>query len=233
MKKHNPYRGYRYPPAMISYAVWLYHRFTLSYRDIEELLAERGIRVSYEAIRLWCRRFGPEYARRLRKHTGRLGDQWYCDEVQIVTIKGERCYIWRAVDQDGQVLDILVQKRKNKRAALRFFRKLLKQQGQSPRKLVTDKRPSYAAAKRERMPDVPHDDNRYANNRTEALHRPTREQERQMKRFKSPGQAQRFLSVHAQVNNLFRCARHLVSASIHRLLLTQAFERWQQVTCAC
>ena len=130
-----------------------------------------------------------------------------------MTIKGQRYYIWRAVDQEGQVLDILVQKRKNKRAALRFFRKLLKQQGQSPRKLITDKRPSYAAAQRELMPDVPHDDQRYANNRAETSHRPTREQERQMKRFKSPGQAQRFLSVQAQVNNLFRCARHLVSVT--------------------
>ena len=159
--------------------------------------------VSYESIRLWCIRFGPSYAHTLRKQQGRLGDQWYLDEVCIVTINGEKRYLWRAIDQNSQVIDVLVQKRKNKKAALRFFRKLLKHQGQTPRMLTTDKLPSYAAAKKELMLDVPHYRDRYANNRCEASHRSTREQERQMRRFKSPGQAQLFLSAHSQVRNLF------------------------------
>ena len=230
MKNSNPYHGYRFPADIIAHALWLYHRFTLSYRDIEDLLAERGILVSYESIRLWCIRFGPSYARTLRKRRGRLGDQWYLDEVSIVTVNGEKGYLWRAVDQDSQVIDVLVQKRKNQKAALRFFRKMLKHQGQAPRKLTTDKLPSYAAAKKELMPDVPHCRDRYANNRAEASHRSTREQEHQMKRFKSPGQAQRnaaqrFLVVHSQVHNLFCFGRHLLNASHYRLFRTKAFEQ--------
>ena len=234
MKNSNPYHGYRFPADIIAYTVWLYHRFTLSFRDIEELLAGRGILVSYESIRLWCIRFGPSYARTLRKQRGRLGDQWYLDEVSIVTVNGEKRYLWRAVDQDSQVIEVLVQKRKNKKAALRFFRKMLKHQGQAPRKLPTDKLPSYAAAKKELMPDVSHCQDRYANNRAEASHRSTREQERQMHRFKSPGQAQRFLSIHSQVRNLFWCCfgRHLLKASHYRLFRSKAFEQWQQATCA-
>jgi transposase-like protein len=134
------YRGYRYPPQIISNVVWLYHRFCLSLRDVEDLVAERGIVVSYETVRQWCRKFGPAYARAAKRRTGRLGDTWYLDEV-FVTIKGRRHYLWRAVDQDGDTLDILVQSRRNQRAAERFFRKLLKGEGASPRQLVTDKLP--------------------------------------------------------------------------------------------
>ena len=129
------YRGYRFPPEIISHAVWLYHRFCLSYRDVEDLLAQRGITVSYEAIRLWCLKFGPEYARALKRRQGRLGDTWHLDEV-FVTIQGQRQYLWRAVDQDGDVLDILVQRRRDTRAAKRFFRKLLKGQGSPPWRLA-------------------------------------------------------------------------------------------------
>ena len=141
MNNSNPYHGYRFPSAIINYSVWLYHRFRLSFLDIEELLAERGVQVTYEAIRQWCKTFGPRYAKKLRKRQGRLGDQWFIDEVVITTINGEPQYLWRAVDQDSQVIEVLVQKRKNKKAALRFFRKLLKHQGQTPRKLMTDKLP--------------------------------------------------------------------------------------------
>ena len=148
------YRGYRYPPEVISYAVWLYYRFTLSFRDIEDLLAERGVMVSYESIRLWCQKFGPVYARRLRKRAGCLGDMWFMDEVMITTVLGERCYLWRAVDQDNQVIDILVQKHKDTRAAARFFKKMLKHQGRTPRRMVTDKLRSYGAARNKIMPSV-------------------------------------------------------------------------------
>ncbi len=153
MKNTTPlYRGYRFSPEIISHSVWLYHRFCLSFRDVEDLLAERGIVVSYETIRHWCRKFGSTYARSIKKRRGTLGDTWHMDEVYIVTVRGERRYLWRAVDQDGDVLDILVQKRKNKQAAQRFFRKLMKGQGRSPRLIVTDKLPSYGAARKVIMP---------------------------------------------------------------------------------
>ena len=132
------YRGYRFPPDIISHAVWLYHRFGLSFRDVEDLLAERGITATYETIRQWCQTFGLDYARRLRRRRGRMGDTSYLDEL-CVTIQGQRQYLWRAVDEDGDVIDILVQSRRNRRAAIRVFRKLLKRQGCVPRRLITDK----------------------------------------------------------------------------------------------
>jgi putative transposase len=227
------YRRYRFPPEIINHSVWLYHRFCLSFRDVEDLLAERGIIVSYETIRSWCNKFGPAYARSIKKRRGSLGDTWYMDEVYIVTVRGERRYLWRAVDQDGDVLDILVQKRKDKQSAVRFFKKLMKGQGCSARKIVTDKLPSYGAARKEIMPTSMHCHERYANNRAEVSHEHTRAQERQMRRFKSPGQAQRFLAVHSQVHNLFRIGRHLLGAANYRLLRNRSFETWQQVTCAC
>jgi putative transposase len=152
--------------------------------------------------------------------------------VQFVTVRGERCYLWRAVDQDGDTIDILVQKRKDKQAAKRFFRNLLKGECGSPNQIVTDKLPSYAAAKREMMPGIPHCRDRYANNRCEVSHQHTREQERQMRKFKSPGQGQRFLSVHRQIQNLFRHGRHLTTASAYRFFRARALFVWQQVTCA-
>ena len=227
------YHGYRFPTEIISHSVWLYHRFCLSFRDVEDLLAERGIIVSYETIRSWCNKFGPAYARSIKKRRGSLGDTWYMDEVYIVTVRGERLYLWRAVDQDGDVLDILVQKRKDKQSAVRFFKKLMKGQGCSARKIVTDKLPSYGAARKEVMPTSMHCHERYANNRAEVSHEHTRAQERQMRRFKSPGQAQRFLAVHSQVHNLFRVGRHLLRAVNYRLLRSRSFETWQQVTCTC
>ncbi len=226
------YHGYRFPPEIISHAVWLYRRFCLSFRDVEDLLAERGIVVSYETIRSWCNKFGPAYARSIKKRRDSLGDTWYMDEVYIVTVRGERRYLWRAVDQDGDVLDILVQKHKNKQAASQFFTKLMKGQGRSARLIVTDKLPSYAAARKTVMPTAMHCDDRYANNRAEVSHEHTRAQERQMRRFKSPGQAQRFLAVHSQVHYLFSVSRHLLRAANYRLLRNRSFESWQQVTCA-
>ncbi len=223
------YLRHRFPPEIISRAVWLYHQFSLSYRQVEDLLAERGIIVSYETIRRWCRKFGPDYARQLRRRQGRLGDTWFLDEV-FVTINGERQYLWRAVDQDGDVIDILVQLRRNRRAAERFFLKLLKGQGKVPFRLVTDKLKSYSAALRRVMPSVNHDTERYANNRAEVSHQPTRQRERQMRRFKSPRQAQLFLSVHGVILNLFRLARHRLKAVHHRLLRARSFATWEAVT---
>jgi len=148
--KAKSYRGYRFPPEVISHGVWLYHRFALSFRDVEELLAKKGIFVSYETVRQWCRKFGPEYARKLKRRQGRLGDIWYLDEV-FVKIRGERHHLWRAVDQDGDVIEILVQRYRNARAAGRFFRKPLKG-GSTPWRLVTDNLKSYGAAHRTAMP---------------------------------------------------------------------------------
>ena len=215
------YHGYRFPPEIISHTVWLYHRFCLSFRDVEDLLAERGIAVSYESIRQWCNRFGPEYARKLKKRQGRLGDTWYLDEV-FIKIRGELHYLWRAVDQDGDTIDILVQKRRNKQAAKRFFRKLLKGQCESPRRMITDKLKSYAAAHREAMPSVTHSTEQYENNRAEVSHEPTRQRERQMRRFKTAGQPQRFLTVHGAVGNLFRLGRHVIRATHYREFRSRA-----------
>lgn len=221
------YKRYRFPPEVIQYAVWLYHRFNLSHRDIEDLLAERGISVSYEAIRLWCNKFGPQFARRLRrKHQG-YGDSFYIDEV-FVKIQGKQHYLWRAVDQDGEVVDVFIQKRRNGKAAKRFFKRLLKKYHDKPRIIVTDKLSSYRVAHRELMSDTIHDTSQYANNRAELSHEPTRVRERGMRKFKSMEQAQRFLDVHAAVYNLFNLGRHLVSAKTYKLFRLRAFASWEK-----
>jgi len=198
---------------------------------VEDLLAERGITVSYETMRQWCRKFGIEYVLLLRRRQGRLGDIWHLDEL-FVTIQGQRRYLWRAVDQDGDVIDILVQPRRDQRAAERFFRKLLKGQEREPRRLVTDKLRSYEAAHRPIMPSVVHDTERYANNRAEVSHELVRPRERQMRGFKSVARAQRFWSVHEVIQNLFRVGRHLLRSVKHRLLRSRSFLVWQEVTCA-
>jgi putative transposase len=232
MRQPPSYRGYRFPPEIISHAVWLYHRFCLSFRDTEDLLAQRGIVVSYETIRQWCRTFGPAYARPLRRRRGPMGDTWYLDE-QFVNIQGRQEYLWRAIDHDGDVIDILLQPRRDRHAAARFFRKLLKEEGRVPRRLITDKLRSYAAAHGRMMPSVVHSTQQYENNRAELSHQPTRQRERQMRRFKTAGQAQRFVSVHGLVRNLFRVGRHLLRAAHHRLLRTRAFLTWNDATCPC
>lgn len=196
MNKLKMYKRHRFPSEIIQYAVWLYYRFNLSQRDIEDLLAERGISVSYESIRLWCNKFGPKYATRLkRKHLG-YGDTFFIDEV-FIKIRGTQHYLWRAVDQDGEVVDVFLQKRRDGAAAKRFFKRLLTKHQGEPRKIVTDKLRSYGVAHRELIPDAIHDASQYANNRAELSHQPTRVRERGMRRFKSIHQAQRFLNVHA------------------------------------
>ena len=221
----------RFPPDIISHAVWLYHRYCLSFRDVEDLLAERGIIVSYETIRQWCRKFGPDYARRLKRRQGRLGDTWFLDEV-FVTINGQRQYLWRAVDQDGDLIDLLVQPRRDGRAARRFFRKLLKGQRQEPVRLVTDKLGSYRVAHRDVMPLVPHDTTQYANNRAEVSHQPTRQRERQMRGFTSRDYAQRFLRIHGVIQNLSRVGRHRLRSVHFRMLRARALTVWAAVTAA-
>ena len=225
----NTYKRHRFPPDVISYAVWLYHRFNLSNRDVEDLLAERGISVSYETIRLWCIKFGTRYARRLKQRHRGYGDTLHLDEV-FVNINGKQQYLWRAVDQDGEVVDVYLQARRDGAAAKRFFKRLMRRCDGEPRNIVTDKLRSYGVAHRELMPDVLHNTARYANNRAEQSHESTRVRERGMRRFKSPKQAQRFLSAHAAVYNLFNLGRHLVRAEHYRNLRISAFKEWTAAT---
>ena len=225
-KSKSLYKRHRFPSEIIQYAVWLYHRFNLSHRDVEDLLAERGIDVSYESIRLWCNKFGPEYVKRLKRRHQGYGDTFYIDEV-FVKIAGKQQCLWRAVDQDGEVVDVFLQARRDGTAAKRFFRRLLKAHHGEPRKIVTDKLRSYGVAHRELIPDTMHDTSQYANNRAELSHQPTRVRERGMRRFKSTQQAQRFLSVHATVHNLFNLGRNLISAKHYRLFRQRAFASWE------
>jgi putative transposase len=220
------YQRHRFPSEIIQYAVWLYYRFNLSHRDIEDLLAERGIAISYESIRLWCNKFGSQYARRLkRKHQG-YGDTFFIDEV-FVKIDGKQRYLWRAVDQDGEVIDVFLQARRDGQAAKRFFKRLLAIHRKEPRKIVTDKLGSYRVAHRELISGTIHDTTQHANNRAELSHQPTKVRERVMRRFKSIPQAQRFLDVHAAVYNLFNLSRHLVSARNYRFYRMRAFATWK------
>jgi len=196
---------------------------------VEELLLERGVVVTYETIRKWCSNFGQQYANHLRRRRPRPGDKWHLDEV-FLTIKGERHYLWRAVDQDGNVLDILVQRRRDKQAAKKFFRKLLQGLTYVPRVIVTDKLKSYGAAKREILPGVEHRQPRYLNNRAENSHQPTRQREQRMQRFKSPGQAQRFLSAYGPIMQHFRPRRHQLSAPAYRQEMRKRFQSWEEIT---
>ena len=221
------YKRHRFPPDIISYAVWLYYRFNLSHRDIEDLLAERGIIVSREAIRLWCIKFGAIYTRRLKhKHRG-YGDTFYIDEV-FVKINGKQHYLWRAVDQDGDVVDVHLQAKRDGAAAKQFFRRLLRSHGGEPRKIVTDKLRSYGVAHRELIPDTIHSTKQYENSQAEQSHEAIRVQERGMRKFKSVRQAQRFLGAHAAVSNLFNLGRHKVRAEHYRSLRVSAFAEWSK-----
>jgi len=223
------YAGYRFPAEIISHAVWLYFRFPLSLRMMDELLAARGIIVSHETVRQWARKFGQAFANQIRRRLPAAGDKWHMDEV-VITICGVKHWLWRAVDQNGTVLDILVQSRRDTQAARRLLRKLLKKQTRPPRVMITDKLASYGAVRREVMPSVEHRKHKGLNNRAENSHQPTRRRERQMKRFKSAGQAQRFLSAHDRINNLFLLRRHQVPAFQYRAARLQACQVWAEVT---
>jgi transposase-like protein len=222
---------HRFPPEIIRHAVWLYVRFTLSYRDVEDLLAERGLDVSYETVRRWVLKFGPLFARELRRRRHRPTSHWHLDEMAVL-IGGKQVWLWRAVDDEGEVLDLLVQRRRDKNAAVKLMRKLLKKHGFAPDVLVTDKLRSYGAAKVALGLSARHEQGLRKNNRAENSHQPVRRRERKMQRFKSPGSAQRFLSTHAAVQNTFNVLRHLTSRTTLRALREEAFQTWRVATAA-
>jgi putative transposase len=223
------YKRHRVPPALIAHTVWLYFRFPLSLRLVEEMLLERGIVVSYETIRCWAKKFGPDYARRLRRKQPSSSDIWHLDEV-VITIDGKKHWLWRAVDQDGYVRDEIVQNRRNTKAAKRLLVRLLKKQGLAPKRMITDKLRSYAAAKRQIMPTLEHRSHKGLNNRAENSHLPLRKRERVMQAFRSSGSLQRFLSAFSAVRNLFvppRSKRTALALHLHR---ASAFAHWKAVT---
>jgi putative transposase len=222
---------HQFPPAIIRHTVWLYLRFTLSYRDAEDLLAERGLDVSYETVRRWVLKFGPLFARELRRRRHRPTSRWHLDEMAVL-IGGKHFWMWRAVDDEGEVLDLLVQRRRDKKAAGKLMRKLLKKQGFAPDVPVTDKLRSYGAAKGALGLSARHEQGLRKNNRAENSHQPVRRRERKMQRFKSPGSAQRFLSAHAAVHNTFNVQRHLTSRATLRALRGEALQTWRAATAA-
>ncbi|MCY1740748.1 IS6 family transposase [Ensifer sp. SL37] len=219
------YRRHRFPAEIIAHAVWLYFRFPLSLRMVEDMLASRGIIVSHQTVRLWAEKFGRTFANDIRRRSSsQLGDKWYLDEV-VISIRGKKHWLWRAVDQDGFVLEVLVQSRRNAKAAKRLIRK----QGRVPRVMITDKLRSYDAAKREVMPGVEHRSHKGLNNRAENSHQPVRRRERIMKRFKSQRHLQRFVSIHDPIANLFHIPRHDITSSLHRELRAAAMDLWKKI----
>ena len=219
------YKRHRFPSQIIAHAVWLYFRFPLSLRLVEEMLLERGIVVSYETIRRWGKKFGPEYARRIRRKQPSPHDVWHLDEV-VVSIAGRKHWLWRAVDQDGYVLDEILQSRRSTKAAKRLLVRLMKKQGTALKRIITDKLPSYGAARREIMPGVEHRSHKGLNNRAENSHLPLRKRERMMQGFRSVGGLQRFTSAFSAVRNLFvppRSHQSALATHLHRL---QATAEW-------
>lgn len=230
MIKPVSYKRHRFPPEIIAHAVWVYFRFPLSLRLVEEMLLERGIVVSYETVRRWALKFGPNYARRLRRKTPSPRDIWHLDEV-VVMIAGRKHWLWRAVDQDGYVLDEIVQTRRDTKAAKRLLKRLLKKQGCPPRRMITDKLGSYAAARRQIMPATEHHSHKGLNNRAENSHLPFRRRERARQGFRPPGGLERFVSVLSAVRNLFvppRSRRSALATHLHRL---HAMAEWKSAAC--
>jgi putative transposase len=226
MNKSVSYKRHRFPPEIIAHAVWLYFRFPLSLRLVEEMLLERGILVSYETVHRWALKFGPAYARRLRRKPPSRRDIWHLDEI-VVTISGQKHWLWRAVDQDGYVLDEILESRRDTKAAKRLLKRLLRKQGCPPRRMITDKLGSYAAAQRQVMPDVEHRSHKGLNNRAENSHLPFRRREWVMQGFRSPRCLQRFVSVFSAVRNLFvppRSRRSAAATHLHRL---NAMAEWK------
>jgi putative transposase len=228
MTKPVSYKRHRFSSQIIAHAVWLYFRFPLSLRLVEEMLLERGIVVSYETVRRWALKFGPDYARRLKRKSPSRRDIWHLDEV-VITVIGKKHWLWRAVDQDGYVLDEIVQTRRNTKAAKRLLTRLLKKQGCTPRRIITDKLGSYSAARRQVMPSVEHRSHKGLNNRAENSHLPLRRRERIMQGFRSPGGLQRFVTIFSAVRNLFvppRSRHSALATHLHRLT---AMAEWKAV----
>ena len=229
------YKRYRYPVEIISYAVWCYYRFIMSYRDVEELLLARGIVVSYETLRQWSNKFGVEYANKIKKRSPKRGDKWHIDEM-CITFNKKRYWLFRAVDQNGYELDILLQPRRDKKSVTRFFKKVLRGCQYVPRVVVTDKLRSYNQPIKTLLPNTDHRKHKRLNNRVENAHQPSRKRSMQMVKFKDPPSANRFLAVHGQVRNLFNVGRYSNTANVRRIKLKTALENWQsiasQVKCA-
>ena len=225
------FKRHRFPPEVIRHTVWLYARFTLSYRDVEDLLAERGLDISYETARRWFLKFGAPISRNLRRTRPTPSDYWHLDEM-IIVIRGKRHYLWRAVDNEGEVLDFLVQPKRNAKAALKLMRKLLKKQGWAPKRIVTDKLRSYHVAFRTLNLTAEHIDNKRSNNRAENSHQPVRRRERKMQRFKSPGSAQRFLNIQSATYNTFYFQRHLIKRPTFKQYRAEAFDVWESAATA-
>ena len=204
---------------MIANAVWLYFRFPLSLRMVEDMLAMRGIVVSHETVRRWAKKFGRDFANKIRRRAPQFGDKWHLDEV-VITINGTKHWLWRAVDQDGFVLDALVQSRRDKNAAERLLRKLMRKQSGAPRVMITDKLGSYGAARNKMGMKFEHRQHKGLNNRAENSHQPTRRRERIMKRFKSARHLQRFVSIHDPIANLFHFPRNAHNATDYRTCLS-------------
>lgn len=225
------FKRHRFPPDIIRYSIWLYARFTLSFRDVEEMLAERGLDISYETVRRWFLKFGSTIAANLRRTRPRPSDHWHLDEMAIV-IQQKRYWLWRAVDNEGEVLDFLIQRGRDAKAARRLMKKLLKRQGFAPSRIVTDKLRSYPSAFRAIGLAAEHDRGLRAKNRAENSHQPVRRRERKLQRFKSPGSAQRFLSIHSATYNLFYHQSHLLRRAVLKELRTASFDAWQAASVA-
>lgn len=223
------YHRHRFPAEIISYCVWLYNSFSLSYRDIEKMMLYRGVGVTYEAIRYWCHKFSQAFANQIRRRRPKPGQRWHLDEMRV-EIKGKVFWLWRAVDEDGNVLDILMQRRRNKAAAKKFMKKLLKKQGYVPQVIVTDKLKSYAAAKKEILPSLEHRQHKGLNNRAENSHQLTRLREKKMRRFKSVGQAQKFLAASELIYQHTQPKRHRLPAFMTRHVMLQRMRSWQEMT---
>lgn len=220
------YKRHRFPPEIIAHAVWLYVRFNLSLREVEEMLLERGIDVSYETVRRWTSKFGPQIARNLRRRQARPGDVWHLDEV-VVKIAGRSFWLWRAVDQDGVTLDEILQTRRDKRAAKRLLVRLIKRYSVVPKRIVTDKLRSYNAAKRDVAPGLDHWSHKGLNNRAENSHLPFRKREKTMQGFRSPGGLQRFISVHSATRNSFSVPARRRNAQTIRYHRMEAIDAWK------
>ena len=227
--KTSIYTLHRFHPDIIRRTVWTYFRFNLSFRDVEDLMIERGVDVSYETIRRWVDKFGSTYARRIKSRSECPSSVWHLDEI-YTKINGKMVYLWRAVDDEGTVLDVVVQRRRNTKAATRLLRKLLRNQGIRPTRIVTDRLSSYSAALKllglKHLQDV----GGRKNNRAECSHVPIRRRERKSQKFRSAHQAQKLLSAHAQIYNLFNFRRHLISRKTLRKFRSQADAKWNLVT---